>query len=279
MQQLLAQLGPEQTALDLGCGSGSIAYGGCPCRIVGVDLRVPAEAPRPARGGFVRADATHLPLADSSCDLVIANHTLEHIRDWRGALREAARVLKPEGVLVASVPDGYCLSDAVYRFLDKGREHVNRFRLQDLVAAVERENGLRLSRQRLLYSSYSFLNRQPGRRFGGRASVLNWLPAGLLRGALLAWNALVRAADRRLGTRWSIYGWMLYFRRAAEPAPQQDPAEPNVCIACGSSHPGGWLLETGRVRGRAFRCYDCPSCGALNLFFKSSFFLARPRRR
>ena len=156
MQHLLAQLGPHQTALDLGCGSGSIAYPGCQCRIVGLDLRVPAAVPCPVRGGFVRADARRLPLPDSSCDLVIANHTLEHIRDWRGALRESARVLKPEGVLVASIPNGYCLSDAVYRFLDKGREHVNRFRRQELVAAVQQETGLRLSRWRLLYSSYSF---------------------------------------------------------------------------------------------------------------------------
>ena len=113
------------------------------------------------------------------------------------------------------------------------------------------------------------LNRRPGKRFGGRAGVLNWLPSGLLHAGLLAWNALARASDRRAGTDWSTYGWMLYFRRAAQPNAQEDPAEANVCIACGSSHPEAWLLQTGRVRGRAPRRYPCPSCGALNLFFKS----------
>ncbi len=267
MHRLLAQLGPEQTALDLGCGSGSVSYSGYCCRIVAADLRLPGQISPPPWGGFVRADAAALPLPTASCDLVIANHTLEHIANWRGTLREAARVLKPAGVLVASVPDGYCLSDAVFRFLDKGREHVNRFRREELVAAVERETGLRLNRWRALYSSCSFLNRRPGQRFGGRARLLNWLPAALLRGALLAWNALARAADRRLGSRWSAYGWLFYFDRGAGLEAQEEPAEPNVCIACGSSHSAGWLAGTGRVRGRVLRRYDCPTCGARNLFF------------
>ena len=109
----------------------------------------------------MRADAASLPLPNACCDLIIANHTLEHIQNWSSALREAARVLKPEGILVVSVPDGYCLSDALFRFIDKGREHVNRFRREELVAAAAREGGLWPQRYRLLYSSYSFLNRQP----------------------------------------------------------------------------------------------------------------------
>lgn len=255
-------------ALDLGCGAGSLSYAGCACRIVAVDLQAPGEIPRPARGGFVQADAACLPLPDACCDLVIANHTLEHVANWRGALRESARVLKPQGILVAAVPDGYCLSDALFRFLDKGREHVNRFRREEFLAAVEREAGLHLRRWRALYSSYSFLNRRPGQWFGGRSQVLNWAPARLLRAAVLAWNALARAADRRLGTRWSAYGWLFYFARIADGEGEQDPAQPNVCIQCGSSHDARWLLDTGRVRGRALlRRYDCPTCGALNLFF------------
>lgn len=267
MHELLAQLGPDQAALDLGCGAGSLPYAGYSCRIVAVDLQPPGEIPRPARGGFVRADAACLPLPAACCDLVIANHTLEHIANWRGALRETARVLKPEGLLVACVPDGHCLSDALFRFLDKGQEHVNRFRRDEFLTAVEREAGLRLRRWRALYSSYSFLNRRPGQRFGGRAQALNWVPGRLLRAALLAWNALARAVDCRLGARWGTYGWLFYFGRNASVEAQQDPPQPNVCIQCGSSHDAAWLLSLGGVRGRIFRRYNCPTCATLNLFF------------
>jgi len=254
-------------ALDLGCGAGSLSYQGCSCRIVAVDLRAPQPVPRPARGGFVQADAAHLPLADACCDLVIANHTFEHIPNWRGALREVARVLKPEGIAVVTVPDGYCVSDALFRFLDKGHEHVNLFRREEFVAAVEQETGLRPTHWRALYSSYSFLNRRPRQRFGGRARVLNWAPAPLLRAGLLAWNALARTADRRLGLRWSAYGWLFCFTRHAQGETQQEAAQPNVCIQCGSGHEAAWLRGSGCVRGRVLRHYDCPTCGALNLFF------------
>jgi len=263
----IGDLNEGQTALDLGCGSGSAAYARARCRVVAVDVRRPATLPRPARGGFVQADAARLPVPDSSYDLALASHSLEHIADWRGAVCEAARVLRPEGVLVVTVPDGDALSDALYRFLDKGREHVNRFRREEFVTAVERQTSLRLAAWRLLYSSYSFLNRKPGQRFGGRALPLNWIPAPLLGSFLLAWNAITHAADRRLGTRWSVYGWVLEFRRDAADGAVEEPPEPNVCIQCGSSHPAAWLKAQGAVSGRLLRRYCCPDCKALNLFF------------
>jgi SAM-dependent methyltransferase len=269
----LSDLNEGQTALDLGCGSGSAAYARARCRIVAVDVRRPATLPRPARGGFVQADAARLPLPDASCDLALASHSLEHIADWRGAVREAARVLRPEGALIIAAPDGDSLSDALYRFLDKGREHVNRFRREQFVEAVERQTGLRLAAWRLLYSSYSFLNRQPGQRFGGRARPLNWVPPPLLGSFLLAWNALAHAADRRLGARWSVYGWQFEFRSSTGLQPVsasaiEQPPEPNVCIQCGSSHPAAWLKARGAVGGRLLRRYRCPDCKALNLFFR-----------
>lgn len=273
----LSDLNEGQTALDLGCGSGSAAYAAARCRIVAVDVRRPATLPRPARGGFVQADAARLPLPDASCDLGLASHSLEHIANWCGVVREAARVLRSNGALVVAIPDGDSLSDGLYRFLDKGREHVNRFRREAFVAAVERETGLRLAAWRLLHSSYSFLNRRPGQRFGGRARPLNWLPAPLLRGFLLAWNAVARTADRRLGTRWSVYGWLLEFRRGGGAI--EAPPEPNVCIRCGSSHPAAWLMAQGAVSGRLLRQYHCPDCGALNLFFNAETRSTQSKRR
>lgn len=46
--------------------------------------------------------ATGLPVA--SYDVIIANHVLEHVDDFRRALREVYRILKPNGCFICSFP-------------------------------------------------------------------------------------------------------------------------------------------------------------------------------
>ena len=43
-------------------------------------------------------------LADASYDLVIANHVLEHVNDFRKALKEIWRILRPGGIFICSFP-------------------------------------------------------------------------------------------------------------------------------------------------------------------------------
>jgi SAM-dependent methyltransferase len=50
------------------------------------------------------ANALALPFADDSFDKVICSEVLEHIPDYRAALKEIERVLKPGGLFCASVP-------------------------------------------------------------------------------------------------------------------------------------------------------------------------------
>ena len=49
-------------------------------------------------------DGIHLPFEDSSQDTVYASHCLEHITDYKAALKEWFRVLKVGGFLVVVVP-------------------------------------------------------------------------------------------------------------------------------------------------------------------------------
>jgi ubiquinone/menaquinone biosynthesis C-methylase UbiE len=56
------------------------------------------------RGPVLNADLRDLPFCDRSFDLVVAGEVIEHIENDAAALREAARVLRPTGVLVVSVP-------------------------------------------------------------------------------------------------------------------------------------------------------------------------------
>src|SRR5579859_2648034 len=60
----------------------------------------------PIGGEVVEADVTALPFADESFDSVVLGEVLEHVENARGALAEARRVLRPNGVLVLSVPSG-----------------------------------------------------------------------------------------------------------------------------------------------------------------------------
>lgn len=52
----------------------------------------------------LRGDATRLPFADNSFDRVVTSEVLEHIQDDVTAISELVRVLKPGGVLAATVP-------------------------------------------------------------------------------------------------------------------------------------------------------------------------------
>src|SRR4051794_10461718 len=62
------------------------------------------EIPLDRYVGVLRGDATRLPFADGTFDRVVTSEVPEHIQDDVAALAELARVLRPGGVLAATVP-------------------------------------------------------------------------------------------------------------------------------------------------------------------------------
>ena len=68
---------------------------------LGADHATPLENPAPWSASLL-AHAVALPFPDDSLDLLLLPHTLEWSHDPHTALREAARVLVPEGRLVIS---------------------------------------------------------------------------------------------------------------------------------------------------------------------------------
>jgi SAM-dependent methyltransferase len=58
----------------------------------------------PEDPGVAAIDLTSLPFDDSSVDLVLCSHVLEHVADDGAALREIRRVLRPRGRAVLQQP-------------------------------------------------------------------------------------------------------------------------------------------------------------------------------
>jgi len=261
MDEILRHLAPGARVLDLGGGAGSFALAGLPITAIRLDLQ---PRPSPAAGYFVAADAASLPFPAALLHAVIANHSLEHFVSLDAVLAEIGRVLRPNGLLYVSVPDASTFTDRVYRWMAAGGGHVNSFTSAALLAdRLQRATGLPHAATRPLYSSLNFLNRRHVRGWSRRKLIffgLGYEP--VIR--LLTY--VLRIADRLFHTRWSLYGWGLYFGLLPEPV---DPAGwTNVCIRCGAAHPAAWLLAAGLVRRRfpGWRLYPCPSCSAPNLF-------------
>jgi SAM-dependent methyltransferase len=93
--------------LDAGCGAGALlAELSARGRAVGIDFAASAIAITRDRGlgGLLHADLQHLPIAAQAFDAVMLCDVLEHVPDDEQALREAARVLKPGGIAVITLP-------------------------------------------------------------------------------------------------------------------------------------------------------------------------------
>jgi SAM-dependent methyltransferase len=93
--------------LDLGCGPGNLLdYLKIHGDTFGSDFSQDALRFCAGRGfaRLFRADFHSLPLREESFDLITCIDVLEHLKDDREAIRELVRILRPDGILVVSVP-------------------------------------------------------------------------------------------------------------------------------------------------------------------------------
>lgn len=125
--------------LDVGCGTGrptrELQKRYPKSEIIGADL-APAMLKMAAKkqlwigrkARFVCAEASQLPLAGASCDLIYASLILQWCEDLDATLLEWRRLLKPHGLLLFSTlgPDTLRELRAAWSAVD-GYNHVNRF--------------------------------------------------------------------------------------------------------------------------------------------------------
>jgi 2-polyprenyl-6-hydroxyphenyl methylase/3-demethylubiquinone-9 3-methyltransferase len=106
-RELASRFGPRSLdVLDVGCGGGFLSnhLGTLGHRVTGLDassdaLAVARRYDNTRSVRYQQGDALSLPYADASFDAVCAMDFLEHVEDPDRVIAEAARVLKPSGLL------------------------------------------------------------------------------------------------------------------------------------------------------------------------------------
>jgi len=156
------QVGPGDLLLDAGCGEGRHCFGALErgARVVGLDLdldslRLPLGAlqdrarEKGSFGALLQGNTFGLPFADASFDRVICAEVMEHVHDYRAAIRELARVTRPGGRLAITIPTA--TSEHLYLrlgddYFESPGGHIRIFRprqlAQGLAAAGLRTEGV-----------------------------------------------------------------------------------------------------------------------------------------
>ncbi len=165
--------------------------------------------------GVLRGDATALPFADDSFDVVITSEVLEHVQDDTAAIAEMVRVLRSGGRFAATVPSwlpekiNWMLSDEYHAPKSPGG-HVRIYSATELRAKL-RSAGIDLTgshRAHALHSPYWWLKCAVGPTNDDHPAVVRY--RRLLEWDITAQPAATRIADRvlspALGKSIVIYG-------------------------------------------------------------------------
>ena len=93
----------DKVVVDVGCGPGNLyaSVGGSPRALIGVDIsRGALEMAMQLGYTPLLADAHNIPLVSGFADIVIVNAVLHHCDDMAKVLVEAARLVRPGGLLI-----------------------------------------------------------------------------------------------------------------------------------------------------------------------------------
>ena len=111
LTRLAEALEPDATVLDVGCGDGARTLANLPAGSIGLDisrrgLALASDAVPDAR--LLQGEMRSIPLRDGSVDAITAYHAVFHVprADHPDVYREFARVLRPGGTLVMTLPSG-----------------------------------------------------------------------------------------------------------------------------------------------------------------------------
>jgi len=164
--------------LELGCGTGRLSGFATVATDASTASLAIARTREPATF-FAAADAEHLPLPPDSFDAVFAFHLLMHLegRALCAIFAEAARVLRPGGVLIADI-----LSKTRRDLAGTQRNEENAWHAATALTAHELEamgHGVGLERTRMTGLLFLPVHRLPERTRAPLARIDGWLAGRL----------------------------------------------------------------------------------------------------
>lgn len=183
--------------LDIGCSLGYTLEAGRRLGLTAAGLDVSKFAVERCRQlGFEAEQGSleQLPWDDENFDIVVMKHVLEHTPQPKQALREVARVLRPGGAVVITVPNlGYWKSLAFkrsYRYFrpdDLGRQHYVYYTKRTLAALLTAVGFSVAKTGKVIYR----------RRFPGRSGTGRMLEPVRFAGLLLWQSSATVLLQRR----------------------------------------------------------------------------------
>jgi SAM-dependent methyltransferase len=106
LENMEKEVGNEVNVLEIGGGDGYMAS-----KISQKGYRITSVDPFPRRPSYYnvkKMNAENLEYPDNKFDIVFSSNVLEHIKNLRKVLSEMIKVLKPNGIMIHSVPTPVC---------------------------------------------------------------------------------------------------------------------------------------------------------------------------
>jgi 2-polyprenyl-3-methyl-5-hydroxy-6-metoxy-1,4-benzoquinol methylase len=172
----LAQVKPEQTMLDIGCGSGVLSYLVAKHHprvlVIGIDANPQAIAFCNATYHlpnlkFKKGLVDTLKIKKQSIDTIFFLEVVEHIypKQAKIVMRQFHKILKKSGEIIVSTPNYHSLWPLIELFLDRFKlvptldreQHVTKYDSQSLIN-LGKETGFRIKSQKSVNLLAPFVN-------------------------------------------------------------------------------------------------------------------------
>ena len=140
--------------LDVGCGTGwfsrEAVQAGADVVAIDIGINLLRKVAETCGAKRVAADACLLCLPDDTFNIVLSSECVEHTADPKRALAEMCRVLKPEGILVVTVPNQFWRwAEVVARVLKlRPYEGLENWLWWSELSGELRRHGMRIDRMR-----------------------------------------------------------------------------------------------------------------------------------